>query len=88
MNKNGYTSVTSWRDDVSKSLGGIEQNITNIDNKLGQVCKKIEKHEDRIDTLEEVESNRKAVQKRLNALWASIIVFVSAAANIAFKVFN
>jgi len=88
MNQNGYSSVSSWRDEVSKSLGSIETNISNIGEKLDIVCSVQTKYGERIRVIEDIESNRKAVNKKLNALWAAIIVGVSAAANIAFKVFN
>jgi len=87
-NSNGYTSVSSWRDDVSRSLGSMETGISNIETKINGICEVQKKHDGRIDTLEDIESNRKAVNKKLNALWAAIIVAVSAVANIAFKVFN
>ena len=87
-NSNGYSSVSSWRDEVSKSLGSIETNISNIGEKLDVVCDVQTKYGERIRVIEDIESNRKAVNKKLNALWAAIIVGVSAAANIAFKVFN
>ena len=87
-NTNGYTSVSSWRDDVSKSLGGMEKGISNIEKKIDTICDVQKKHHGRIDALEGIESNRKAVNKRLNAIWAAIIVAVSAVANIAFEVFN
>ena len=88
MSQNGYSSVSSWRDEVSKSLGSIETNILNIGKKLDVVCDVQTKYGERIRTIEDIESNRKAVNKKLNALWAAIIVGVTAVANIAFKVFN
>jgi len=88
MSQNGYSSVSSWRDEVSKSLGSIETNILNIGKKLDVVCDVQTKYGERIRTIEDIESNRKAVNKKLNALWAAIIVGVSFIANIAFKVFN
>jgi len=66
----------------------MEKGISNIETKINGICEVQKKHDGRIDTLEDIESNRKAVNKKLNALWAAIIVAVSAVANIAFKVFN
>ena len=85
---NGYSSVRTWRDEVSKTLGSIETNILNMDEKLGMVCNVQTKYGERILTLEETESNRKAVNRKLNALWAGIIVLVSAISNLAFRIFN
>jgi len=50
-----------------------------------------EKHgdvDDRVDKLEEAESNRSAVQKKMNIVYGIIISVVTAGANVAFKVFK
>jgi len=85
---NGYSSVRTWRDEVSTTLGSIETNMKNMDKKLDKMCGVQTKHGERIHFIEEIESNRKAVNKKLNALWAAIIVGVSFIANIAFRIFN
>ena len=87
-NSNGYTSVSSWRDEVSKSLGGLEKGLENIEEKIDQIGNTQKENVDRIERLEEAEYNRKPVSRKLNALWAGLIVLVSAIANIVFKVFN
>lgn len=85
---NGYTSVSSWRDDVSRSLGALESTTKNIDKKLDHVCKTQKAQEDRIEVLETLESNRKAVAKRMVALQSVLIAVITAIANIAFKIFK
>ena len=87
-NSNGYTSVSSWRDDVSKSLGGMEKGIGNIEKKIDDICEIQKKHNGRINTLEDIESNRRAVNKKMVALYAFIVAIVTTLSNIAFQVFN
>ena len=87
-NSNGYTSVSSWRDDVSRSLGGLEKGIENIEKKIDVMCEIQKKHNGRINTLEDIESNRRAVNKKMVALYAFIVAIVTTLSNIAFQVFN
>ena len=87
-NSNGYTSVSSWRDDVSKSLGGMEKGIGNIEKKIDDICEIQNKHNGRINTLEDIESNRRAVNKKMVALYAFIVAIVTTLSNIAFQVFH
>lgn len=86
MNKNGYSTVRSWRDDVSKSLGGLEKGIENIEKQVGGICKVQKLHDDRIEKLELQESNRTAVHKRMMALYAFVVAIVTTAANIAWMI--
>ena len=85
---NNYSSVSSWRDDVSRSLGSIETNILNIDKKLDQVCTEQGNQDQRIETLETGESNRRAVNKKMVALYAFIVAAITTLSNIAFQVFH
>lgn len=87
MNKD-YSTVRSWRDDVSSSLGSLETMSQNIEKKLDHVCNVQGKHDDRIDELERIESNRSAVQKRMTALMALIVAVVTTLSNIAWKMFR
>ena len=52
MNKNGYSTVRSWRDDVSESLGSLKTMSQNIEKKMDKVCAAQGRHEDRIYTIE------------------------------------
>ena len=79
-------TVSSWRLGVSKSLGSLETMSKNIEKKLDEVCDVQGKHDDRIDTLETTESNRKAVQRKMNALIAFIVMIVTFLSNIAWKI--
>lgn len=81
-------TVSSWRDGVSRSLGGMEKGIENIEKKLDTMCKKQTNHENRIDKLEIIESNRSAVQKKMTALMAFIVAVVSVLSNIAWNIFH
>ena len=85
---NNYSSVSSWRDEVSKSLGGMEKGIENIEKKMDGICEIQKKHNGRINTLEDIESNRRAVQKKMIALYSFIVVIITTLSNIAFQVFN
>ena len=87
-NSNGYTTVSSWRDDVSKSLGGMEKGIENIEKKIDGICEIQKKHNGRINTLEDIESNRRAVNKKMIVLYSFIVAIVTTLSNIAFKVFR
>jgi len=87
-NSNGYTSVSSWRDEVSTTLGRLDERTKNIDEKLDLVCTEQENHGQRIRTLEDIESNRRAVNKKMVALYAFIVAIVTTLSNIAFQVFN
>ena len=82
------STVKSWRDDVSTTLGRLDERTKNMDTKLNAVCKVQSKHDDRIDVLEVAESNRSAVQKKMHIVYGIIISMVTAGANIAFKVFK
>ena len=87
-NSIGYTSVSSWRDDVSKSLGGMEKGIEYIEMKIDVMCEIQKKHNGRINTLEDIESNRRAVNKKMIVLYSFIVAIVTTLSNIAFKVFR
>ena len=87
-NSNGYTTVSSWRDDVSRSLGGMEKGIENIEKKIDGICEIQKKHNGRINTLEDIESNRRAVNKKMIVLYSFIVAIVTTLSNIAFKVFR
>ena len=87
-NSKGYTSVSSWRDDVSRSLGGLEKGIENIEKKIDVMCEIQKKHNGRINTLEDIESNRRAVNKKMVTLYAFIVAIVTTLSNIAFQIFN
>lgn len=82
---NGRRTVTEWRDDVTMLLGRLDERTKTINNKLDDVCKKQKEHEQRIEDLEALESNRSAVQKKLGALYAAIIAIVTLAVNVAAK---
>ena len=88
MNKNGYSTVRSWRDDVSRSLGGLEAVTKNIDKKLNYVCKEQANQGKKIGALETINSNRAAVSKKMAALYVFIIGVVAFLSNIAFKLFR
>ena len=81
-------SVKTWRDDVSRTLGRLDERTHLMDKKMDKVCETQAKHDDRIDVLEVAESNRSAVQKKMNIVYGMIITVVSAGANIAWKVFK
>ena len=73
---------------MSKSLGGMEKGIENIEKKIDGIYEIQKKHNGRINTLEDIESNRRAVNKKMVALYAFIVAIVTTLSNIAFQVFN
>jgi len=85
---NNYLSVKSWRDEVSTTLGRLDERTENIDRKLDQVCTEQENQYKRIEVLETGESNRQAVQKKMVALYAFIVAVITTLSNIAFQVFH
>jgi len=70
--KNNYTTVRSWRDSVSESLGSLKTGVSSIEKKLDTVCAKQTEYEKRIKNLETIESNRKAISRAMNALIGAI----------------
>ena len=88
MNKNGYSTVRSWRDDVSESLGSLKTMSQNIEKKMDRVCTAQGRHEDRIDALEKNESTRKVVQRKMNGLIAFIVMIVTFLSNLAWRIFR
>ena len=85
---NNYSSVSSWRDEVSTTLGRLDERTKNIDEKLDQVCTEQGNQDQRIETLETGESNRRAVNKKMVALYAFIVAVVTTLSNVAFQVFH
>ena len=85
---NNYSSVSNWRDDVSTTLGRLDERTKNIDEKLDQVCTEQGNQDQRIETLETGESNRRAVNKKMVALYAFIVAVITTLSNIAFQVFH
>ena len=88
MNKNGYSTVRSWRDDVSMTLGQIDERTQNTEEKLDKALKEQGKQDKRIGTLEIESSNRSAVQKKMTALMVLVVAVVTTLSNIAFKLFR
>jgi hypothetical protein len=86
MNKNGYSTVRSWRDDVGETLGRIDERTKNTEEKLDKALEEQGNQDKRIGTLETTESNRKAVQRKMNALIAFIVMIVTFLSNIAWKI--
>ena len=82
------STVKNWRDEVSTTLGRLDERTKNIDVKLDTVRKAQSKHDDRIDVLEIAHANRSAVQKKMHVVYGIIITVITAGANIAFKVFK
>ena len=66
------TPVSTWRDGVSFTLGEITSKLNGMHEDIKKTNGKVEDHEGRIDTLEETESNRKAVKAYLAGVWAII----------------
>ena len=67
-----YTTVKSWRDSVSEDLGYMKGKMEEMHDDIKKTNGKVEDHEGRIDTLEETESNRKAVKAYLAGIWAIV----------------
>ena len=82
------TQLKTWRDDVSTTLGKLDERTKRMDKKLDDACKTHVHYDERMDKLEVAESNRSAVQKKMNIIYGIIISIVTAGANIAFKVFK
>jgi len=83
---NNYSTVKSWRDDVSETLGAISERTKNTVKKLDQALEEQGRQDKRIEKLEVIESNRSAVQKKVHALTALIVAIVTAAANITWQI--
>ena len=81
-------TVKTWRDEVSFKLGQIIEKQDNMHEDIKKTNGKVEDHEERIDTLEETESNRKAVKKYMAGVWALVGGLVSQAATLAWSVFK
>lgn len=88
MNKNGYSTVRSWRDDVSETLGAIDERTKNTDEKIEKALTEQGRQDKRIGTLEIESSNRNAVQKKMTALMVLVVAVVTTLSNIAFKLFR
>ena len=88
MNKEGYTTVRSWRDDVGETLGRIDERTLNTDKKIDKALEEQGSQDKRIEKLEITESNRSAVQKKMTALMAFIVAVVSVLSNIAWNLFH
>ena len=88
MNKNGYSTVRSWRDDVSMTLGQIDERTQNTEKKLDRALKEQGSQDKRIETLEVESSNRSVVQKKMTALMVLVVAIVTTLSNIAFKLFR
>ena len=88
MNKNGYSTVRSWRDDVGETLGRIDERTQNTEKKLDRALKEQGSQDKRIETLEVESSNRSAVQKKMTALMVLVVAIVTTLSNIAFKLFR
>ena len=85
---NNNTSVSSWRDSVSETLGRLDERSNNIYDKLEKICLKQGIHEVRIDKLEIIESNRSAVARKMTALMALVVAVVTTLSNIAWQIFH
>ena len=81
-----HSPVSSWRHDVSRTLGRIEERTKNTDEKLDKALEEQGRQDKRIDKLETIESNRSAVQKKMTALIAFIVMIVTFLSNIAWKI--
>ena len=88
MNKNGYSTVSSWRDDVSGTLGRIDERTQNTEKKLDKTLEEQGRQDKRIGVLEVESSNRSAVQKKMTALMVLVVAIVTTLSNIAFKLFR
>ncbi len=82
------TPVSTWRDGVSFTLGEITSKLNGMHEDIKKTNGTVEDHEERIDTLEETESNRKAVKKYMAGVWALVGGLVSQAATLAWSVFK
>lgn len=65
-------SVKSWRDDVSFKLGQIMESQKNMHADIKKTNGKVGSNENRIGALEQIESNRKAVQRHWACIWAVV----------------
>jgi len=83
-----YTTVKSWRDSVSEDLGYMKGKMEEMHSDIKETNGKVINHEERIDTLEETESNRKAVKKYMAGVWALAGGLISQAATLAWSVFK
>ena len=81
-----HSSVSSWRHDVSRTLGRIEERTENTEEKLDKALEEQVRQDGRIETLEVESSNRRAVQRKMNALMAFIVMIVTFLSNIAWKI--
>lgn len=62
--------VSTWRDEVSFKLGQIMAGQENMHKDIKKTNGKIVNHEERITTIETIESNRTAVKKYMAGVWA------------------
>ncbi len=73
---------------MSFTLGEITSKLDGMHEDIKKTNGKVENHEKRIDTLEETESNRKAVKKYMAGVWALVGGLISQAATLAWSVFK
>jgi len=85
---NNHSSVSSWRDEVSATLGRLDERTKNIELKLDQARRERGNHDKRLEALELGESNRQAIHKKMVALYAFIVAVITTLSNIAFQVFR
>jgi len=83
-----YTTVKSWRDSVSEDLGYMKGKMEEMHGDIKKTNGKVINHEERIVTMEIIESNRKAVKKYMAGVWALVGGVVSQAASLAWSVFK
>lgn len=81
-------TVKSWRDEVSTTLGRLDERTKIINEKMDAICKTQAKHHDRLDILETAESNRQAVSKKMYVIITILVSVVTTLANIAWKLFK
>ena len=81
-------SVKSWRDEVSATLGRLDERTQQMTKKLDTLCKTQTQHDERIDALEIAESNRQAVSKKVYVIIGLIVSVITTLANIAWKIFK
>lgn len=85
-------TVKTWRDDVSFKLGQIIEKQENMHSDIKVTNGKVNDHEDRIDDLETIESNRKAVKKYMAGVWAilggTVVWVLQKISPVAFSIFK
>ncbi|MCK4647890.1 hypothetical protein KAT51_00055 [bacterium] len=86
------TPVSTWRDGVSFTLGEITSKLENMHEDIKETNGKVIDHEERIVTIETIESNRKAVKAYLAGVWAlvggAVVYALQKLAPLAWSVFK